>query len=73
MRGVESVDPEGRVRVAQKHENIPNAELRRERNGVIEKGEVPPGAIRRGHDVQTCLSNPTILALEAMLCMGYCN
>ena len=58
----ESVDREKRVRVAQKHENIPNAELRRKRNRVVEKSEVPASAIRCGHDVEACLSNPTILA-----------
>lgn len=66
MRGFESVGWEGRVGVAQKHENIPNAELRGERNGVVEKGKVPAGAIRCGHDIKTCLSNQAILAMQKL-------
>ena len=35
----------GRVRVAEEHEDVPDAELGGERDGVVEEGEVPAGAV----------------------------
>lgn len=68
---VESVGWEGRVRVTKEHENVPNAELRWERYGVIEKREVPAGAVRCGHDVEVCLSNPAVLVMLGMPGTGF--
>ena len=40
-----------RVWVAEEHEDVPDAELGGERDGVIEEGQVPAGAVGGGGDV----------------------
>lgn len=41
----------GGVRVAEEHEDVPDAELGGEGDGVVEEGEVPAGAVGGGGDV----------------------
>lgn len=41
--------------VAEEHENIPYTELGRERDGVVEEGEVPSGAEGGGGDSELSL------------------
>lgn len=45
----------GRVGVAEKHEDVPDAELRGEGDRVVEEGQVPAGAIGRRGDAKVCL------------------
>ncbi len=46
---------DGRVGIAKEHENVPDAELRRERDRVIEEGQVPAGSIGCGLDAEFSL------------------
>ena len=39
------------VRVAEEHEDVPDAQLGGEGDGVVEEGEVPAGAVGGGGDV----------------------
>lgn len=42
----------GGIGIAEQHEDVPDAQLRRERDGVVEEGEVPAGAVGGGADVE---------------------
>ena len=46
----------GGISVAKKHEDVPDAELGWEWDGVIEEGEVPASAVGGGGDVVLVLS-----------------
>ena len=39
------------IRVAEEHEDIPDAQLGGEGDGVVEEGEVPAGTVGGGGDV----------------------
>ena len=58
----------GRVgHIAQEHEGVPDAELRREGNGVVEEREVPARAPGRGGDAEFFLFDCTRLSDEILL------
>lgn len=42
----------GGVGVTEEHEDVPDAELRWERDGVVEEGQVPAGAVGGGGDAE---------------------
>jgi hypothetical protein len=46
---------DGGIGIAKEHEDVPDAELRREGDGVIEEGQVPTGSIGRGLDAEFSL------------------
>ena len=49
------------IRVSEEHEDVPDAELCREGDGVVEEGEVPAGAVGGGLDIKPGLS---VLAMK---------
>ena len=53
--GMGRVGREGGVLVAEEHEDVPDAELGREGDRVVEEGEVPAGAVGCGFDLEVLL------------------
>jgi hypothetical protein len=52
---------EGGIRVAEEHEDVPDAELGGERDGVVEEGEVPASAVGGRLDAELVLGASAVL------------
>jgi hypothetical protein len=56
------------IRVPEEHEDVPDAELCREGDGVVEEGEVPAGAVGGGLDIKPGLG--VLVMKEAVMGEG---
>ena len=60
--------------VAEEHEDVPDAELGGERDGVVEEGEVPAGGVGGGGDVVfVLLSRGLLVKIHSDIKENFCS